>query len=1059
MKAKFLALAALVLGLASCQTDTVNGVKVDANGEAPVTIQVGLPADVTRAAGHDSALGAIGNVDMDKYDIRFILEVYDKDNALAKERQVVSGDDTSASFTLRLVPGRDYKFVAWADFVYEGSKDDLHYDTHGDVGEYGLKENITLLGEHNAMDETRDAYTQMFYVAKFDSKSNISMTLTRPFAKLRIVTTDMNELYSNLTGVTVTYTTDLYSTFNALTETADNVRSVQKVVTYGENTIYAGEPTDDGKMTLYADYLFGAADNKVRFTMDVKDKTDFTIPQIVFNTDIPVQRNHLTTIYGPVLTDANNVTVTIDERFEEPNIDVEWKEASTAQELQEAINNASADEETHIVLTGDINLDELVTRANDNVTLTIPAGKSLTIDLNDNKLFATSVGNAGNKEMFLVKGDLTFKNGTIEYKHTGANMEWNAMTTIFDITAGGVVNLDGVTANNYGGSDMAFVAHLNNWGEATLNVENSSLEATYIAVRAFNSGHDMNNISIYNSTLKGKFCFWVHNYKAAGDSAGTDETLNVDICNGTNTFEYTGKAPILYGFNNPIYYNENGAELYYDVASLAAALTANNENIVVTLGADIELPISSLGQQTAGSGEYKLGGEATENITIDLNGKKLTIGTTYWSVLGAQNADALFTIKNGTMTSSQTSGTWNSYDLCFTNCNYSFEDVVFEKAIALESAGKTFSLKDVTINETHDYYAMWISAKGQTVNVDGLTVESAGRGIKIDEQYVSAPAKVTLNVVDATFKTAKKAAIVVKSVAGAEINVENINIANVVEDNAFAVWVDEDSAAYAHLVTVNGAYAKVEGDNTSVSVSTNAGITEAIANGAETIVLADGAYNMPAVSGKTFAISGTRDAVITVNKPNMSGSDVTFEGVTVKGSGYATGVQHVNTVTYNNVKVIGEMCLYGEKVEFNNCEFELNNQYIWTYGAKNAAFNKCVFNTNGKAILVYNEGAGANNVTVKDCTFNATAGAKAGAIANQNCAAIEIDNFQSSGVGAAHNVTASGNTYSENFSGEWRIKNFVAGNAITVNGVAYNQIAVDGKLMTIDADKNVTVVE
>ena len=873
MKAKFLALAALVLGLASCQTDTINGVKVDANGEAPVTIQVALP-EATRAAGADSALGAIDNVDMEKYDIRFILEVYDKDNTLAKERQVVSGDKDTATFSLRLVPGRDYKFVAWADFVKNGSKADLHYDTHGDNGENGLKENITLLGDHNAMDESRDAYTDMLYVAKFDSKSTIDMTLTRPFAKLRVVTTDMKELYSDLTGVTVTYTTDLYSTFNALAETADNVCSVQKVVTYNENTIYTGEqPNEDGKMTLYADYLFGAVDNKVRFTMDVTDGTNFAIPQIVFNTDIPVQRNHLTTIYGPVLTDANNVTVTIDSDFEQPDNDVEYKRAGTAAELQEAISSASADKETHIVLTGDINLDELVTRANDNVTLTIPAGKSLSINLNGNKLFATSVGNAGNKEMFLVKGDLTFKNGTIEYKHTGSDMEWNAMTTIFDITAGGVVNLEGVTAKNLGGSAMAFVAHLNNWGEATLNVNNSTLESTYIAVRAFNSGNDMNNISIYNSTLKGKFCFWVHNYKAAGDSAGTDATLNVDICNGTNTFEYTGKAPILYGFDNPIYYNENGAELYFDAASLAAALTANNENIVVTLGADIELPISSLGQQTGGSGEYKLGGEATENITIDLNRKKLTITTTYWSGLGAKNADALFTIKNGTMTSSQTSGTWNSYDLCFANCNYAFENVTFEKAIALESAGKSFDLKNVTIKETHDYYAMWISAKGQTVTVDGLTIESLGRGIKIDEQYVSAPAKVTLNVVDATLKTAKKAAIVVKSVAGAEINVENINIANVAADNAFAVWVDEDSAAYADKVVVNGAYVLVEGTEV-VRISTAEELNTLKATNAYVVLCADIDFQGAAMA-----------------KPIELWKNSTFDGLGHKISNVTTAVQ------------------------------------------------------------------------------------------------------------------------------------------------------------------------
>ena len=186
---------------------------------------------------------------------------------------------------------------------------------------------------------------------------------------------------------------------------------------------------------------------------------------------------------------------------------------------------------------------------------------------------------------------------------------------------------------------------------------------------------------------------------------------------------------------------------------LAAALRADALGIAVKLANDIDLPILSLGQITGGSGEYKLGGENTKNITIDLNGKKLNITTTYWSNLGAKNDDAVFTIKNGTMTSSQATGTWNSYDLTFSNCDYIFEDVVFEKAVAFDNAGKNVTLKDVTINETHDYYAMWITAAGQTVTIDGLTVSSDGRGIKIDEQYVGYPAKVTLNVKNATFKT------------------------------------------------------------------------------------------------------------------------------------------------------------------------------------------------------------------------------------------------------------------------------------------------------------------
>jgi hypothetical protein len=93
-----------------------------------------------------------------------------------------------------------------------------------------------------------------------------------------------------------------------------------------------------------------------------------------------------------------------------------------------------------------------------------------------------------------------------------------------------------------------------------------------------------------------------------------------------------------------------------------------------------------------------------------------------------------------------------------------------------------------------------------------LTINSAaGRGIKIDEQYVKSPAKVTLNINNAIFKTAKKAAIVVKSAAGAEINASNLNIGEVAQDKNNAVWVDEDAKDYAEKVIVKGASKSVEG--------------------------------------------------------------------------------------------------------------------------------------------------------------------------------------------------------------------------------------------------------
>ena len=364
---------------------------------------------------------------------------------------------------------------------------------------------------------------------------------------------------------------------------------------------------------------------------------------------------------------------------------------------------------------------------------------------------------------------------------------------------------------------------------------------------------------------------------------------------------------------------------------------------------DIEVPISTLGQMTGGSGEYKLGGEDTKNITIDLNGFKLNITTTYWSVIGAKNDDARILIQDGTMTSSQTSGTWNSYDLCFTNCNYAFEGVAFEKAIALESAGKSFDLKNVTINETHDYYAMWISAKGQTVNIDGLTIESAGRGIKIDEQYVSAPAKVTLNVINAIFTTAKKAAIVVKSVAGAEINVENIDIANVAEDTEFAVWVDEDSKAYADKVSVTGAYVKVEGAESAV-VSTADDLKSALESGKDVVAVAEGEYTFPSSSVKAG------QTIICAEGTVFTGtSSLNINGATVIGATFQSGS---NGLVANHSTINGT---------YKDCVF--NGDLKYSKAGDTVVFENCVFN--GPDYALHFDTAVANShVILKGCEVN-----------------------------------------------------------------------------------------
>lgn len=214
-----------------------------------------------------------------------------------------------------------------------------------------------------------------------------------------------------------------------------------------------------------------------------------------------------------------------------------------------------------IALIDDIKMDA-------DATITVASGKKVDLNLNKNTIAGVSdVAGNTNREMFLVKGEMNVYNGTITADHTGDEMEWKAMTTIFDVTGGGVLNVKDALLENLGGTAMTFAVHLNNWGEVTLNAENTTFKAPYTAVRVFNSGYDMNNVSFKECVLHGdNRAFWVHNY--IGDLNSTQHPddainarLNIDLINGTN--EITNGTPEN-PKNNPIRYGFGAAAIYYD---------------------------------------------------------------------------------------------------------------------------------------------------------------------------------------------------------------------------------------------------------------------------------------------------------------------------------------------------------------------------------------------------------------------------------------------------------------------------------------------------------------
>lgn len=276
-----------------------------------------------------------------------------------------------------------------------------------------------------------------------------------------------------------------------------------------------------------------------------------------------------------------------------------------------------------------------------------------------------------------------------------------------------------------------------------------------------------------------------------------------------------------------------------------------SQDLETALKQDLETIIVNLGEETSSRAEgekltfdvnisstvdsYYFGTAKTNNIIINGNGHTINFihNDGDWNYIRCANENAKWFINNVTLTNSgKNDGPWNRHDIRFYN-PVELKDVISDKAIAVLNDA---TLKNVKIADT-GVYGLWITAEGQTVDVDGLeiTTSNDGRGIKIADEYVDTPELVTLNVENSKFTTQSKGAVLVSSKAGAAINWGAGNdISNVAKDNIYAVWVDEDWADSYDLVTVEGAQKRMEN-------------SEVLAEG--NVLLTDGVYEILNIDG------------------------------------------------------------------------------------------------------------------------------------------------------------------------------------------------------------------
>lgn len=207
--------------------------------------------------------------------------------------------------------------------------------------------------------------------------------------------------------------------------------------------------------------------------------------------------------------------------------------ASTASELVAAVANSGV-----VALSSDIELGE--------ATIAIPAGVSVTLDLNGKKITATppTKGYA-----ISVKGSLTLKNGTLEVDTTDRKNIMGIVSSGNGDSSNVLVLEDMVVSGAHGG----IYHNGTNYG-VNVTVKDSKIECTDVGI--FLSGSEswteLNQLNIVNSSIRGETAV---------------EAKHADISVTNSTLEATTNEVIVRDYNNG-----------NCTAGFAVALTNNDRN-------------------------------------------------------------------------------------------------------------------------------------------------------------------------------------------------------------------------------------------------------------------------------------------------------------------------------------------------------------------------------------------------------------------------------------------------------------------------------------------------
>ena len=1032
MKARFLALAALVLGLASCQQEfndvaQLGGevdfqLKVDA---AELATRAGVDADVdVDEDGNYAANSAFGAIDylqgvvrdnVSRYDwndvdLRYSLEVYDagadysntKDVKPVKDRMVKIVDAYEpVVFDLRLVPGRNYHFVVFADFVPHGEFEkeiNPSFEYQEDLGIHhtiGRDLRSIQIKADAINDERCDAYFATTPVTvKHQALTTGDIVLQRPYGKLRVIATDLAELNLNVdpAWVEVTYTAQHPQHFNAVTGDVtgfveddygfsstynelfkDIDKGGLKKHFYGagyDNAKYYSTENADGvkrhtHMTLFTDYILGSntlgEQTPVQFTMTVYDKANNPIKTTQFNTTIPIERNHLTTIVGNVLTSATEISVTIDDNFANPgdehtNSDYYQVVATDGYELVKA-----AMEQYKVILDGGV--DE-----NGNklpITVTIKDFEKYYAELNTRAAQTT----------------YTFPNGTeIDLNGYTLIIENNSDQPLIVVEEGNTLNI--VDNSNEDKGEVILTgegdgAAIQNNG--TLNIESVELESETGGSVIDNNGEtNIVNSTLNNGALK-------NNEDGEANIAGgvlTEGSIKNDGMTNVNGIDVP-KGAIENGENATVgSYIKTREDL--QAAIDAAVVGTDNE---FTLDADIE-------------GDVTINQKEGVNITINGNGKKYD-GTIYVDGKNRHNGEETLVIKNVKFETSTTAAKTKYFIKGLTAGNSYPHNIIISGCSFESTVAKNYNLCGIWFQQFYELDVINCSAKNlhsllqaqscdNDVKVEKATIQACKSGISFGNTANATLKNSVLNTVEYGVRGDGDASRGNLVIEGSKIQAATPVIIRRMKTDGYKVSMNNNTldkkSGFYHVVFTNGeddeAYAAPTGKFEYTGFNADWVVfpyTWEVKSKAEF----DQALASPATSKITFGADITGNLTIA----QQPGVNLTIDGANKSLNGYITVDGKSATITsagltiknlnFNADTIGADACVrlgdgtnatrYTCNVTVDHCTFDVNGAVgvkSYTGGDKNLTINECTATDKAHSLV---QAKGVDKVTVTGC--------------------------------------------------------------------------------------------